>query len=542
MDWKNVTIAQALRNATQVYGNDVAVAYKDQKITYAQLYQKAGILAAGFREIGIKKGDHVGTISGNTPEWIFTKYALHIIGAVLIPINLNFQADELKYILRQGDIQTLIMADRLKSIDYIQLLAQIDPNIQALGNHSITSKVVPRLDRIVCMNSAGRKYPFCYDFDQVQVFGHGCTEKEINDMVICGNPVDICNILFTSGSTAFPKGAMHNHISLLGIGLHLLSETFRMESGSRLLCHFPFYHIAGCVYFPLGALVGGYELHISEFVASEILTTIETEKINFFCGFEAHFNALVNDPEFMNYDLKSVEYILLAAGPEWYDKCKKIFPGAQVIAHHYGFSEGTGVSMMYDETDQETRKHTNGKPWPGIEVKVVDPVTGVEVGPDETGEICLKGWSRFQGYYKNEEETRKAIDNNGFFHSGDYGYKDRRGNICYRGRYKMMIKTGGENVSEKEVEIFLESMTGVRNVQVVGVPHKKWGESVTAVIEIEPHHHFMQEDVISFCKGKISKYKIPKKVLFIKGDEWPLLGSGKVNKIALKQKVVTLLQ
>ncbi|HIE07616.1 MAG TPA: hypothetical protein EYP64_06195, partial [Desulfarculaceae bacterium] len=335
---------------------------------------------------------------------------------------------------------------------------------------------------------------------------------------------------------------MLNHTSLLGIGRHLLPETFRMEPGSRLLCNSPFYHIAGCVYFPLGALTGGYELYINEFVASEVLEIIETEKINFFFGFEAHFNTLANAPEFNNYNLKSVEHILLAAGPEWYDKCKRIFPGARVIAHHYGFSEGTGVSMMYDETDPVFRKYTNGKAWPGIEVKVVDPVTGAEVDEDVNGELCLRGWSRFQGYYKNEAETEKAIDDNEFFHSGDYGSKDRNGNISYRGRYKMMIKTGGENVSEKEVEIFLESMPGIRNVQVVGIPHEKWGEAVTAVIETEPEHNFKQEDIIAFCKGKISRYKIPKNVLFFNGDDWPLLGSGKINKIALRKKVVDKLQ
>ena len=542
LTWENVTIAQALCNASQVYEDNVAIASKGKKITYSQLYQNCRTLATRLRKLGIRKGDHVGTIFGNAPEWIFTKYALHIIGAVIVPINTNFRAEEIKYILRQGDIQTLIMTDQLKSDNFIEMLTEIDPDITVSNNRSINSKEVPCLKRIISFSPRERKYPCAYDFIQIQASEHKCNEKEIDEMIACGAPNDICNILFTSGSTAFPKGVMLNHTSLLGIGRHLLPETFRMEPGSRLLCNSPFYHIAGCVYFPLGALTGGYELHINEFVASEVLEIIDTEKINFFFGFEAHFNTLANAPEFENYDLKSVEHILLAAGPEWYDKCKKIFPGARVIAHHYGFSEGTGVSMMYDEADPEIRKYTNGKPWPGIEVKVVDPVTGAEVDEDINGELCLRGWSRFQGYYKNDEESKKAIDDNGFFHSGDYGSKDRNGNISYRGRYKMMIKTGGENVSEKEVEIFLESMPNIRNVQVFGIPHEKWGEAVTAIIETEPKHDFTQEDVIAFCKGKISRYKIPKNVLFFNGDDWPLLGSGKINKIALRKKVVDKLQ
>lgn len=538
LNWKEQTIAQVLREAAQSYGDDVAMAFKGDKTTYGQLYLKAGKLAIGLGELGIKKGDRVGTLFDNAPEWMLTKYALHIIGAVIIPINVNFRAEEIKFVLSQGDIQTLIMTDRLKYGDYIQILGQIDQDIMTSTDCSITSKIVPCLDRIVCLSPDGKKYPFCHDFFQVEASGEDCIEKDIDKMTECGDATDICNILFTSGSTAFPKGAMHNHTSLLGIGLHLIPETFKMKPGSRLLGNFPFYHIAGCVYFPLGSLTGGYALHINEFVPSEVLSIIESEKINFFCGFEAHFNALTNAPEFKDHDLRSVENVLLAAGPEWYDKCKKIFPGARIIAHHYGFSEGTGVSMMFDETDHVIRKYTNGKSWPGIEIKVVNPITGVQVPPNENGELCLRGWSRFQGYYKNEEETRKAIDKEGFFHSGDYGSKDENGNICYRGRYKMMIKTGGENVSEREVENFLESMPGIRSVQIVGVPHEKWGEAVTAVIETEPNHQLTQEDVFTFCKEKISKYKIPKKVIFFSGDEWPLLGSGKVNKLALRQKVL----
>ncbi len=539
--WENVTIAQALRNAADIHENKIAIAAKNEKMTYVQLYQKVRKLAAQLRELGVKKGDHVGTIFGNTPEWIFTKYALHIIGAVIIPININFRAKEVKYLLRQGDIRTLITTDQLKPNNYIQLLSEVDPEITASKDRNVKSKELPDLERIICFSPTEQKYPYAYDFFQLQTADPKYSEPEIDAMIAAGSPTDTCNILFTSGSTAFPKGVMLSHTSLLGIGWHLLPGTFRMEPGSRLLCNSPFYHIAGCVYFPLGALTGGYQLHINEFVATEVLEIIETEKIDFFFGFEAHFNALANAPEFEKHDLKSVKNILLAAGPEWYDKCKKVFPGTQLIAHHYGFSEGTGVSMMFEERDPEIRKYTNGKPWPGIAVKVVDPVTGTEVDAGENGELCLRGWSRFKGYYKNQEETNKAIDDDGFFHSGDYGSKDQNGNISYRGRYKMMIKTGGENVSEKEVEIFLESMPGIRNVQVVGVPHEKWGEAVTAIIETDQDHSFAQEDVATFCKDKISRYKIPKNVLFFNDNEWPLLGSGKIDKLALREKVVARL-
>jgi fatty-acyl-CoA synthase len=230
-----------------------------------------------------------------------------------------------------------------------------------------------------------------------------------------------------------------------------------------------------------------------------------------------------------------VKFILLATGPEWYDKCKTLFPEAEIIANHYGFTEGTGVSVMPDEEDYNARKYANGKPWPGIEIKVVDPDTGERVPPNQGGELCLRGWSRMQEYYKNPEETEKAIDSEGFFHSGDYGWLDEQGNVVYRGRYKMMVKTGGENVSQREVEIFLESMPGIKAVQVIGVPDEKWGEAVTAVVEPEAGTEMTPEGVREFCRDKIARFKIPKHVLFINATDWPLLGAGKVDKIKLKE-------
>jgi fatty-acyl-CoA synthase len=161
--------------------------------------------------------------------------------------------------------------------------------------------------------------------------------------------------------------------------------------------------------------------------------------------------------------------------------------------------------------------------------------------PNQGGELCLRGWSRLQEYFDSPEETRKAIDAEGFFHSGDYGWLDEKGYVYYRGRYKMMVKTGGENVSQREVEIFLEGIPGVKSVQVIGVPDAKWGEAVTAVIEPEPGTGLTEEDVKAFCRGKISRYKIPKHVLFVRGADWPLLGAGKVNKIALKEMAVNRL-
>jgi len=535
LTWENLTIAKALREAHEKWGDNNALIHKDRQFTYSDLYGKACQLASGLGKLGIRKGDHVATIFPLVPEWIITKYALHILGAVIVPLNVNFKTRELSFTLKQADVKTLITFDKLPGGQYLDMLSEIDPGIGSAGKERIRSEVLPRLENIVCLSPGKNRYPFCYDYFEVMDSGSGYKTEDMDKLLEKVKPDDICNILFTSGSTAFPKGAVHIHRSLLGIGSHIMGKTFNLNPSHRLLCYLPFYHIGGCVYFPLGALTSGCSLYINEFVPDEILPLIQNERINWYGGFEAHFNTLVNHPRFKEYDLSSVKLLLMAVGPEWYDRCRSIFPGVEIIANHYGFTEGTGVSVMPDEKDYETRKYTNGRPWPGIDVKVVDPSTGQEVPPSTGGELCLRGWSRLQEYYKSPEETGRSIDSEGFFHSGDYGWMDEKGNVYYRGRYKMMIKTGGENVSEREVEIFLEGIPGLKSVQVIGLPDKKWGEAVTAIIEVEPGTTLTKEDVIAFCKGKIAGFKIPKNVLFINGPDWPLLGAGKVNKGELKE-------
>ena len=534
IDWRKSTIAQALRLAADQRGEIEALAWSGGRFTYREMYGQACRLAHGLEEIGVKRGDHVATLFGAGPEWVFLKYALHILGAVIVPVNVNFKADELKYILGQAEVSTYITVDELRFGNYPDLLAEIDPGISA-GEAVISSRILPHLKRVVVFNSGSKTRPLAHDFKKVAESGAGYDPAAIDALVDEGRPSDPCNILFTSGSTAFPKGAVHVHTSLLGIAEHLVGRTFDVASHHRLLNYLPFYHIAGCVYFPLGALMRGCSMYVSEFIPDEILRIIEEEKISLYGGFDAHFNALRSHPRFGEADLSSITRVLLAVGPEWYEKIEAMFPQAEIIAHHYGFSEGTGVSQMPDQTDRRIRKYYNGRAWPGIEVKVVDPAGGETRPAGEPGEICLRGWSRFQEYYNNPEETAKAIDADGFFHSGDYGWMDEQGNLAYRGRYKMMIKTGGENVSEREVEMFLEGLAGVEAVQVLGLPDDQWGEMVTAVIQPAAGVELTREDVLEYCRDKIARFKIPKYILFIGPGEWPLLGAGKVDKLRLRE-------
>ncbi len=538
MDWKKLTIGQALRKAAETWGDREAIASKQERLTYSALYDRACRLAIGLKKIGVRKDDSVATIFGINPEWVYIKYALHIIGARLVPINTRFRAKEIEFILKQADVKTIVTIDALRQGNYIDLISEIDPKIAKCEKDKIKSSMLPCLERIVTFSPESISYPFTHDYQDLLNSGSDYFQEQIDPLLASTKSDEICTIMFTSGSTAFPKGAMHNHTSLLGIGFNFFPKSFDLKPEHRLCCYFPFFHVAGCVYFTLGALTSGCFMYVNEFIPDEIIPLIEKERINLYTGFDAHLNAAAGHPQFGTTDLSSIKFIMLACGPEWYDRSKKLFPSATIVANHYGFTEGTGVSAWPDEKDENIRKFSNGKPWPGIEVIVADPETGKILPANIPGELCLRGWSRFQGYYKNPEDTKKAIDADGYFHSGDYGWLDSNGNVYYRGRYKMMIKTGGENVSEREVEMFLESMPGVKSVQVIGIPDVKWGELVTAIIEEEKPSSLSEEDVIDFCQGKIAKFKVPKKVLFLHGESWPLLGPGKIDKKTLKQKVL----
>jgi len=539
LDWENLTIGDALKLASRRWGDREAIASKKERLTYSELYDLVCKLASGLHKLGVTKGDSVATIFGTVPEWIFVKYALHIIGAKIVPVNVNFKKRELEFILKKADVKVLIATDKLRQGNYFEILTDIDPEIASGKKSRIRSNSFSCLEKIVCFSPDKNEYGYAYDYYDVLDLGANYKDNDIDRLLGEVNPDDICNILFTSGSTAFPKGAMHCHKSLLGIGTHLTAKTFNMDSSHKILSHLPFYHIGGCVNTTLGALCIGASAYVNEFSPDEILPIIQEERIDFFCAFDAHFNLIIDFCKCNEFDLSSVKFLLIAAGPEWYDRLQGLFPKAEIICNHYGFTEGTGVTMPADEKDYEVRKFTNGIPWPGVECKVVDPDTGQEVPRNSPGELCVRGWNIFKGYYNDPEETNKALDSEGFFHSGDYGWMDEAGHVIYRGRYKMMIKSGGENVSEKEVEILLEQMAGVRSVQVVGVPDKKWGEAVTAVIELENGASITMNDVVEFCNDKIARFKVPKNVLFIEAGDWPLLGSGKVDKRSLKEWAAT---
>lgn len=530
------TIPKMLQEANHTWPDKTAIKYKEQMITYEELYHKVCCLTKGLENIGIKKGDHVATLIGGYPEWFDISYALSTIGAVIVPINVTWKKQELLNVLRYSDVNALITMDSFRGTHYIEMIKELIPEIDDSMPGFLQSDKCPQLKTIISISREKQGYSGCYDYDDVLKSGINYSSEKIDRLINDIQPEDTSYMLFTSGSTAFPKPVLRSHGSNVGIA-HYISPDLRQDD--VFLHYFPLYHVAGCIYIGLGsALKGACIVLMESFDPTEALRLIEKEKITHIGGFDTHFQMLASQPSFNETDLTSVRKILLAAGPEWYTKLNEIGFQNSIITHHYGLTEGTGVIMPLDETDEMIKRESNGKPFPGVQVKVIDPHTGENQPVNTPGKICLKGWTLFQGYYKMPTETAETMDEDGYFRTGDYGWIDEAGYVYYRGRYKNMIKTGGENVSEREVEMFLESHTDIKVVQIIGLPDTKWGEIVAAVIETHSGAQLSLKDLKAFCENNITPIKIPKYIFNIAGTDWPITPTGKFNKQALREMVM----
>ncbi len=530
-----MTIPQVARHAARTWPERPALRFQGETVTYAQQYDRICRFAHALKAQGIGRGDHVATILGGGPEWFYISYAITLVGAVIVPINVTFRSQELVHALRRSDARALIIRDQFRGVDQLALIKELIPELADATPGFLQSETFPKLDTVIAVSREDVRYPGTVAFHDLMRAGAAYQPSAIDAWIDSLTPDAAAYILFTSGSTAFPKPALRAHGSSVGIASHLYAQCFAMEPDDVMMGYSPFYHVGGCIYVTLGTALAGACIALLEyFEPGEVLRTIREEGVTCMSGFDTHLRALANHPDFASTDCSGVHKMTLACGPEWYDTVRQMGFGATSVSHHYGFTEGTSVVMPRAETDEEVRRNSNGQPFHGVSVKIVNPETGEPCGPDEPGEICIRGWTLFQGYYKMPEQTAESFDDEGYFHSGDYGWMDGRGFVYYRGRYKQMIKTGGENVSEREVEMFLEGHPEIRAVQVVGVPDERWGEAVTAMVQTVSGDPLPLQSIKAFCQDRMAGFKIPKHVVPMVGEDWPITPTGKYDKPRLK--------
>jgi fatty-acyl-CoA synthase len=532
----NVTIGKLLEEKARLHQEHEAVVYSDRNLrwTYSQFDDHCRRAAKGLMKLGVKKGDKLAAWSSNTPEWLTTQFATGKMGAILVTVNTNYQTAELEYLLKQSDSSTIILMDTWRDSSYIDMVYEIAPELKNAQPGELKSSRLPFLKNVIVLGD--KRYPGTFSWEEVINLGGEISDEELDRRMDSLEPNDVINMQYTSGTTGFPKGVMLTHNNIVNNGLNI-ANCMKLTTTDRLCIPVPFFHCFGCVLGTLACVsVGATMVPVQEFNPKSVLQTVQDEKCTGLHGVPTMFIAELNDPDFEKYDLSSLRTGIMAGSNCPIEVMKAVIEkmGASEITIAYGQTESSPV-ITQTRTDDPIalRVETVGKALPNVEVKVVQLGTNVEVPRGVQGELCTRGYLVMKGYYKNEEATREAVDKDGWLHTGDLAVMDENGYCKITGRLKDMIIRGGENIYPREIEEFLYSHPKIIDIQVIGVPDEKFGEEVMAWIILKDGETATAEEIKEYCKGRISKHKIPRYIEFT--DSYPMTASGKIQKYRLRE-------
>ncbi|WGV51448.2 AMP-binding protein [Rhodococcus erythropolis] len=494
--------------------------------TYREFAEQVNGLAAGLLSRGVGKGDRVGIWAPNCPEWTFTQYATAKIGAILVNINPAYRSHELQYVLEQAGISTLVSAASFKTSDYASMIETVRPQC-------------PDLTSVLLLGSP--------EWDAVLADGLAAQASDPAPLAAAQAALsadDAINIQYTSGTTGFPKGATLSHHNILNNG-YFVGELCHYSEVDRVCIPVPFYHCFGMVMGNLACTSHGAAMVIPgpAFDPRASLEAVQAEKCTSLYGVPTMFIAELALPDFDSFDLSSLRTGIMAGSPCPVEVMKQVIDrmGMAEVSICYGMTETSPVSLQTRSDDSiEQRTETVGRVGPHLEIKIVDPATGLTVPRGEPGELCTRGYSVMLGYWENPEKTAEAIDAARWMHTGDIGVMDEAGYVAITGRIKDMVIRGGENVYPREIEEFLYTHPDILDAQVIGVPDAKYGEELMVWVQMREGTDDLDADSVrAFCTGKLAHYKIPRYVHVV--DEFPMTVTGKVRKIAMREQAIELI-
>ncbi|MCL2441249.1 MAG: AMP-binding protein [Treponema sp.] len=535
MEYIEKTLSQVLREKTEADPNRDFIVYADRNLrfTYSEFNKRVDDLANGFLSMGVKKGDHVGIWATNVPDWNTVLFACARIGAVLVTINTGYKTHELEFVLKQSDMVCLCLTNGWRDSDYIAMVNELVPELKTSQRGHIDSEKFPFLKYIVHIGQ--QKHRGMFSFNELLLLGQHTGSAALREIEASLNTNDVVNMQYTSGTTGFPKGVMLTHRNILNNGWNI-GENQRLTEKDIVCLPVPLFHCFGLVLGMMAIVTHGSTAALIEwFDPLLVLATIQKEKCTAVYGVPTMFIAELNHPMFKMFDLSSLRTGIMAGSPCPIETMRQVIDQMYMkeVTICYGLTEASPVMTQtsYDD-DIIVKVETVGRALPGIEVTIRNPETGEECPDGTHGEFCCRGYNTMKGYYKMPEATEACIDKDGWLHSGDQGIKDADGNFKVTGRIKDLIIRGGENISPKEVEDFLYTMPGVKDVQVAGITSEKYGEEVGAFIILKPDVTMTEEEVRDYCRGKIGRFKTPKYVFFI--DSYPMTQSGKIQKYMLR--------
>jgi len=517
------------------------IVYPDRNLrfSYSQFNHRVDQLAKGLLFIGIRPGDKVGIWAKNVPDWTTLMFATAKIGAILVTVNTNYKLTELEYLIKDADLHTLFLFDGYRDSDYVQMIFKLVPELKTQARGELKSEKFPELKNVGFIGP--QKHRGMYNTDELILLGSHMDDLELESVKEGLSCHDVINMQYTSGTTGFPKGVMLSHHNIVNNGF-ATGECMKYTQDDRLLVCVPLFHCFGCVLAVCAIITHGATMVFTEdFDPLLVLASVQKEKCTALYGVPTMFIAELNHPMFDMFDLSSLRTGIMAGALCPIETMNQVMGKMNMkdIIIVYGLTESSpGMTATRSHNSVEVRATTVGFEFPNVEVKIVNPETGEECPQGEQGEICCRGYNVMKGYYNNPEATAKAIDEEGWLHSGDLAIKTEEGFYRITGRIKDMIIRGGENIYPREIENYLYRMPQIEAVEVAGVPSPKYGEVVGAFIKLKGGQFLTEEEVTDFCRGNIARFKVPKYIFFV--DGFPMTASGKIQKYKLSKLSVEL--
>ncbi len=511
--------------------------HQNLRYTYGELQAASNRLASALLNLrlpgsggqGLSPGDRVGIWSHNNAEWVLMQLATAKVGLVLVNINPAYRTSELEYALNKVGCRVLVTMARFKTSDYLSMLRELGSARLPLLEHTVWIDNADEADR-------GDDQPGMQRFSDLMKTGDAA-DVRVAAISRTLKATGAINIQFTSGTTGFPKGATLTHRNILNNGF-FIGECMRLTPADRLCIPVPLYHCFGMVLGNLACLTHGSTIVYPNdgFDPLTVLETVQAEKCTGLHGVPTMFIAELDHPRFAEFDLSTLRTGIMAGSPCPTEVMRRVVDSMNLreITIAYGMTETSPVSCQSSvDTPLDKRVSTVGQVQPHLEVKVIDPETGETIGRgSDKGELCTRGYSVMLGYWGDEEKTREAIDAEGWMHTGDLATMDDEGYVNIVGRIKDLVIRGGENVYPREIEEYLYRHPKVQDVQVVGVPDRKYGEELCAWVIAKPGVDVTEDEVRDFCKGQIAHYKVPRYIRFVK--EFPMTVTGKIQKFRIR--------
>ena len=537
----NLTFSKVLDRMVEELPDQYCFKYTtlDYTRTYSEFREDVDNFACALVSLGVRPGSKVAIWATNVPAWYITFWATVKIGAVLVTVNTAYKSHEAEYLLRQSDTHTLVMIDKSLDSNYKNIINELCPELKTNEpGKPLHCKRLPFLRNVI---TVGFRQPGSLTFEEVMERKNMVPREVIQRMADDVRPDDVCNMQYTSGTTGFPKGVMLTHYNVVNNG-KAIGDRMGLSTADRMMIQVPMFHCFGMVLSMTSSLTHGATVcPMPYFSARSSLACINQEKITCFNGVPTMFIAMFNHPDYRKTDFSFMRTGIMAGSgcpPELMRRAaRKDEMNMAGIVSVYGQTESAPGSTMSAWTDSiDVRCDTVGYAFPHVMCKIIDPETGEEVADGVNGEFCSKGYNTMKGYYKMPEATTQTIDSEGWLHSGDLACRDKDGNFNITGRLKDMIIRGGENIYPKEIEEFIYTHPKVKDVQVIGVPDKKYGEEAMACIILKEGETVTEPEMRDFMTASIARHKVPKYIDFV--DSFPMNAAGKILKYKMREAAI----